>query len=176
MEAIKSFVNFIVRLIVINIVLILFFGSAPLLYVAVPFWYLFHPSPYFGSHDMATVVMLTGPFACGFWMTVICHWHTVRKAQREGRLDRWRETEGGMVSTVGKSIGFMVMGWIGSAVTETIFSILARPLLRTMTGRMEFFALAPFAVFAPVLLVWLRRRIKNDRDKFGAASLHAKNV
>ena len=160
MEILKSLFRSIVRLVAINIALILFFGSAPLLYVTVPFWVILtHKS----VADMATIYMLTGPFACGFWMTVICHWHTVRKAQREGRLAHWRDTEGGMVSTVGKSIGFMVMGWFGSALTETIFSILAKPLLRTTTGRMEFFAMAPFAVFAPIWLVLLCRRMRSRK-------------
>ena len=102
MEILKSLFRSIVRLVAINIALILFFASAPLLYVTVPFWVILtHKS----VADMATIYMLTGPFACGFWMTVICHWHTVRKAQREGRLANWRDSEGGMFCTVGKSIG-----------------------------------------------------------------------
>ena len=86
MEILKSLFRSIVRLVAINIALILFFASAPLLYVTVPFWFLLtnHRDP----ADMVTIYMLTGPFACGFWMTVICHWHTVRQAQREGRLAR----------------------------------------------------------------------------------------
>ncbi len=180
MEILNSFFRYIVRMVIINIVLILFFASAPLLYVTVPFWVILsHKS----VADMATIYMLTGPFACGFWMTLICHWHTVRKAQREGRLAHWRDTEGGMVCTVGKSIGFMVMGWFGSALAELIFSLVSRPLLHTLTGRSEFFAMAPFAVFAPVWLVLLRRwqrsrknedfisRAKGDREL--RATLHA---
>ena len=38
MEILKSLFRSIVRLVAINIALILFFGSAPLLYVTVPFW------------------------------------------------------------------------------------------------------------------------------------------
>lgn len=160
----KTLFAYIARMIVLSIVLLVFFGSAPLLYTVVPFWYLFHPSPYWNVGDMATVIMLTGPFACGFWMTVICHWHTVRKAQREGRIDRWRETEGGMVSTVGKSIGFMFMGWFGSALAELVFSVVFRPLLWTFTGRLAFFAMAPFAVFAPVWIVLLRRWMRDRKQ------------
>jgi hypothetical protein len=154
----------------------------------VPFWVILrHKS----VADMTTIYMLTGPFACGFWMTVICHWHTVRKAQREGRLANWRDTEGGMVCTVGKSIGFMVMGWFGSALAEFVFCGAAGNLLHSTTGRLEFFAMAPFAVFAPVWLVllrrWMRGRKREDfisrtrgdrelRDKLRAASLYARNL
>ena len=86
MEILKSLFRSIVRLVAINIVLILFFASAPLLYVTVPLWFLLtnHRDP----ADMLTVYMLTGPFACGFWMTVICHWHTVRKAQGAGSVGK----------------------------------------------------------------------------------------
>ncbi len=85
MEILKSLFRSIVRLVAINIALILFFASAPLLYVTVPFWVILtHKS----VADMATIYMLTGPFACGFWMTVICHWQTVRQAQAQGRVAR----------------------------------------------------------------------------------------
>ena len=84
MEILKSLFRSIVRLVAINIALILFFASAPLLYVTVPFWVILTNHKIVA--DMATIYMLTGPFACGFWMTVICHWQTVRKAQAQGRL------------------------------------------------------------------------------------------
>ena len=165
MELIKSLIHSIVRLVAINIALILFFASAPLLYVTVPFWFLAtHKSDDVALADMLTVYLVCAPFACGFWMTVICHWHTVRKAQREGRLANWRDTEGGMFCTVGKSIGFMVMGWFGSALAEFVFCGAAGNLLHSTTGRLEFFAMAPFAVFAPVWLVLLRRWMRGRKQ------------
>jgi hypothetical protein len=189
MEILKSLFRSIVRLVAINIALILFFGSAPLLYVTVPLWFLLtnHRDP----ADMFTIYMLTGPFACGFWMTVICHWQTVRLAQAQGRVNNWRESEGGMFCTVGKSIGWMVMGWFGSALAEFLFCAAAGNLLHTVTGRLEFFVMAPFAVFAPVWLVLLRRwmrgrkrkdfisRAKGDhelREKLHAISIRAKSM
>ena len=187
METFKSLFRMIVRLVIVNIVLILFFASAPLLYTVVPFWY-FLATPHRNPADMFTIYMLTSPFACGFWMTIVCHWQTVRRAQREGRLAHWRDTEGGMFCTVGKSIGFMVMGWFGSALAEVVFCFVFQSLLATPAGRLEFFAIAPFAAFAPVWIVLLRRwqrsrknedfirRVKNDRDQLRAASLHAKNL
>jgi hypothetical protein len=190
MELMKTLFAYIARMIVLNIVLILFFASAPFLYVTVPFWFvLAHPDR--NPADLATLYMLTGPFACGFWMTVICHWHTVRKAQREGKLAHWRDSEGGMFCTVGKSIVFMVMGWFGSALAELVFSVAFRPLLWTFTGRLAFFAMAPFAVFAPMWITLLRRwtrgrkqgdyisQAKGDRElreTLHAISLQAKSM
>lgn len=161
MEFLKSLFRTIVRLVAINIALILFFASAPLLYVTVPFWaILTHKS----VAEMATIYMLTGPFACGFWMTVICHWQTVRLAQAQGRVNNWRDSEGGMFCTVGKSIAFMVIGWCGSAMAEFVFCAAAGNLLHSTTGRLEFFAMAPFAVFAPVWSVLLRRWMRGRKQ------------
>jgi hypothetical protein len=130
-------------------------------------------------------------FACGFWMTVLCHWQTLRLAQAQGRVKNWRESEGGMFCTVGKSIGFMVMGWFGSALAEFVFCAAAGNLLHSTTGRLEFFAMAPFAVFAPAWIVLLRRwmrgrkqgdyisRAKRDpelREKLHTISLQAKSM
>ena len=188
MEILKSLFRSIVRSVAINIALILFFASAPLLYVTVPFWVILtHKS----VADMATIYMLTGPFACGFWMTVICHWQTVRLAQAQGRVKNWRDSEGGMFCTVGKSIGFMLMGWFGSALAEFAFCGAAGNLLHSTTGRLEFFAMAPFAVFAPVWIVllrrWTRGRKQGDyisgakgdrelRETLHAISLQAKSM
>jgi hypothetical protein len=188
MEILKSLFRSIVRLVAINIALILFFASAPLLYVTVPFWVILkHKS----VADMATIYLLIGPFACGFWMTVICHWHTVRKAQRDGKLAQWRDSEGGIFRTVGKSISFMVMGWFGSALAEFAFCGAAGNLLHSTTGRLEFFAMTPFAVFAPIWLVllcrWMRSRNRGDfisrakgdrelRETLHAISLQAKSM
>ena len=188
MEILKSLFRSIVRLVAINIALILFFASAPLLCVTVPFWVILtHKS----VADMATIYMLTGPFACGFWMTVFCHWQTVRLAQAQGRVNNWRDSEGGMFCTVGRSIAFMVMGWFGSALAEFAFCGAAGNLLHSTKGRLEFFAIAPFAVFAPVWLVLLRRwmggRKRGDfispakgdrelREKLHAISLQAKSM
>lgn len=188
MEILKSLFRSIVRLVAINIALIPFFASAPLLYVTVPFWVILtHKS----VAEMATIYMLTGPCACGFWMTVICHWHTVRKAQREGRLANWRDTEGGMGCTVAKSCGFWFLGFFGTIASLFVFCHFAHPLIYTATGRLEFFAMAPFAVFAPIWLVllcrWMRSRKREDfisrakgdrelRETLHAISLQAKSM
>jgi hypothetical protein len=61
-----------------------------------------------------------GPFACAIWMVFICHWQSIRRAQRAGNLANWREEHGGIVCTVGKSILFMVSGFFGSAIAEAL--------------------------------------------------------
>ena len=190
MEIVKSLFRSIVRLVAINIVLILFFASAPLLYVIVPFWFLLRVAKLEVISDMLTIYLFCAPFVCAFWMTIVCHWQTVQKARRAGVRD-WREAEGGMGCTVAKSFGFWFLGFFGTIAALFVFCHFASPLLSTATGRLEFFATAPFAVFAPVWLVLLRRwmrgrkredfisRAKGDRElreTLHAISIRAKSM
>ena len=189
MEILKSLFRSVVRLVAINIALILFFASAPLLYVTVPFW-LLRVAKLEVISDMLTIYLFCAPFVCAFWMTIVCHWQTVQKARRAGVGD-WREAEGGMVCTVAKSFGFWFLGFFGTIAALFVFCHFAHPLIYTATGRLEFFAMAPFAVFAPIWLVlfcrWMRSRKREDfisgakgdrelRDKLRAASLYARNL
>jgi hypothetical protein len=190
MEILKSLFRSIVRLVAINIALILFFGLAPLLYLVVPFWFLLHVKKLEVISDMITVYLFCAPFVCAFWMTIVCHWQTVQKARRAGVKD-WREAEGGMGRTVAKSFGFWFLGFFGTIAALFVFCHFAHPLIYTATGRLEFFAMAPFAVFAPVWLVllcrWMRSRKREDfisgskgdrelREKLHAISLQAKSM
>ena len=85
----------------------------------------------------------------------------------------------------------MVMGFFGSALTEFAFCGVAGTLLHSPTGRLEFFAMAPFAVFAPIWLVllcrWMRSRKHGDfisrakgdrelRETLHAISIRAKSM
>jgi hypothetical protein len=108
-----------------------------------------------------------GPFACAIWMVFICHWQSIRRAQRAGNLANWREEHGGIVCTVGKSILFMVSGFFGSAIAEGVFLVGSWRLFPheyhpTRVFAMTYFAIAPLFVFAPVLQVLLSRWIRRD--------------
>jgi hypothetical protein len=177
-------------LVAINIALIPFFASAPFLYVTVPFWFLLHVAKLEVISDMLTVYLFCAPFVCAFWMTIVCHWQTVQKARLAGVRD-WREAEGGMCRTVAESFGFWFLGFFGTIAALFVFCHFAHPLIYTATGRLEFFALAPFAVFAPIWLVllyrWTRSRKREDfisgakgdrelREKLHAISLQAKSM
>jgi hypothetical protein len=75
----------------------------------------------------------------------------------------WREANGGIVRTVGKSILFMVGGFFGSALAEGIFLVAAYHVFPHEPKRgsmMLYFAIAPFAVFAPCLIVLLSRALR----------------
>lgn len=140
---------------------ILMFGlSAPLLFTLGAEWLAWRYSQY--ASTWAVIYLFVGPFASAIWMVFICHWHSVRQWQRSGKLDIWRKDHGGMICTVGKSIWFMISGFVGSAVAEGVLTYTAHRMSIIPGHLMLFFAVAPFAVFAPVLLVLLSRWIRRD--------------
>ena len=97
----KGIVRFLVRMLVLNIVLVPIMVLGPLLYV-IPFFCI-AANPQDNFSGLAQLYFWLGPLSCAFWMLVSCHWQTVRRAQREGRLATWRESEGGMLHTVTKA-------------------------------------------------------------------------
>jgi len=111
----------------------------------------------------AVVYLFVGPLACAIWMVFICHWHTVRRARKEGRLRTWRQDEGGYIRTMGKSLWFMFTGFCGSVLAEAAITIAAHKYGIIPHHLILFFAVAPFAVFAPCWLVVLSRWIRKDR-------------
>jgi hypothetical protein len=189
MEFLKGIAKGLVELVVLNIVLVPIMVLGPLLYVIPFFCIVANPQDNFSG--LAQLYFWVGPLSCAFWMLVSCHWPTVRRAQREGRLATWRESEGGIVCTVLKAFAYMVLGLLGSFVFEITFLVVFSFRPGNPYKDMLWFAILPFATFAPVLLLWLRRwtrgrkqgdfisRAKNDRelhDQLRAASLYAKNL
>jgi hypothetical protein len=82
-----------------------------------------------------------------------------------GKLNSWRSDNGGLFHTAGKSVLFMVGGFLGSVVTTGIFLFATAPVQTYNPSKgqlMVFFAIFPFFIFAPVWLTLLRRYIKRD--------------
>jgi hypothetical protein len=142
---------------------ILIFGlSAPVLFTVGAMWLAWRYPQY--ASTWAVVYLLVGPLACAIWMVFICHWHTVRRARKEERLRTWRRDEGGYIRTVGKSFCFMIAGFFGSALAESVLTYTAHRVSLIPKHLMLFCVVAPFAVFAPVLLVLLSRWVRRDKS------------
>jgi hypothetical protein len=185
----KGIVRLLVRMLVLNMVLVPIMVLGPLLYV-IPFFCI-AANPQDNFSGLAQLYFWVGPLSCAFWMLVSCHWQTVRRAQREGRQATWRESEGGIVCTVLKAFGYMVLGLFGSFFFEITFVVVFRFSSGDPHRDMLWFTILPFVTFAPVILLWLSRwmrgrkqgdwisRAKNDhalQDQLHAASLYAKNL
>jgi hypothetical protein len=189
MEFLKGIAKGLVELVVLNIMMVPIMVLGPLLYVIPFFCIVANPQDNFSG--LAQLYFWLGPLSCTFWMLVSCHWPTVRRAQREGRLATWRESEGGILCTVLKAFVYMVLGMLGSFVFEIAFLVVFNFRPGNPYRDMLWFAILPFANYAPVLLLWLRRwmrsrkqgdfisRAKDDReqqDQLRSASLYAKNL
>lgn len=111
---------------------------------------------------LAQTFFWTAPLSCAFYMVLSCHLHSVHQWGLMGRLEYWRHDHGGIVRTVGKSTGFMVLGLFGSFFFEILFLIAFKYVpFEMFNGTSRFvlwFALFPFAAYAPVILLWLWRR------------------
>ena len=96
-----------------------------------------------------------------------------------------------MLCTVTKAAVYMFAGLFASLFFEITFLVVFNFRPGNPYRDMLWFAILPFATFAPVLLLWLRRwtrrrkqgdfitRAKNDpdlQDQLRAASLYAKNL
>jgi hypothetical protein len=189
MEFLKGIAKSLVGLLVLNIVLVPIMVLGPLLYVIPFFCIIANPQDDFSG--LAQLYFWLGPLSCAFWMLLSCHWPTVRRAQREGRLETWRESEGGMLHTVTKATVYMFAGLFGSFIFEITFLVVFSFRPGNPYRDMLWFAILPFATFAPVILLWLSRwmrgrkqgdfisRAKNDRelhDQLRGASLYGKNL
>jgi hypothetical protein len=189
MEFLKGIARSLVGLIVLNIVLVPIMVLGPLLYVIPLFCIAANPQDDFSG--LAQLYFWLGPLSCAFWMLVSCHWQTVRRAQREGRLATWRESEGGMLHTVTKAAVYMFAGLFGSLFFEIMFLVVFNFRPGNPYRDMLWFTILPFANFAPVILLWLSRwmrsrkqgdfisRARNHRelrDQLRAASLYARNL
>jgi len=75
----------------------------------------------------------------------------------------WRDAHGGLIRTNLKSTGFMMLGFFGAYACEAMFLIAFNKAVSfmalTTTERYRLvFALFPFAAFAPVILLLIKRR------------------
>lgn len=134
----------------------------PLFYLLPPLLVFAAPHAHWGG--LAEIYILLGPLSCAFWMLVSCHWQRVRKAQRDGRLDTWRESEGEMLRTVAKATLYMFAGLFGSFLCEIGLALIFRLDPRSEYNQAIWFAMLPFATFAPVLLLWLIRRMRGTKN------------
>jgi hypothetical protein len=190
MKLVDGFVRGLVSLAIANIILVPLMMFAPVIYLTLPFYSLV-TNPSIDLPSLAFVLFWIGPLSCAFYLLVSCHWPTVRRAQREGRLATWRESEGGMLCTVTKASAYMVLGLLGSFFAETGLIFLYPIPKASPWGMTLWFTLLPGVTFAPVILLWLSRwmrgrkqgdfisRAKNDcelQDQLRAASLYAKNL
>lgn len=146
---------------------VLFGLSAPLLFTIGAEWLAWRYPDY--ASIWAVAYLFFCLFACVFWMILICHWHSVRQWRRSGEERPWRKCQGSYVRTLGKSLRFMILGFLGSALAEAALTYAAHRISVIPEHLMLYFAVAPFAVFAPCWIALLRFWLHWDRYEYIAS-------
>jgi hypothetical protein len=153
MNSIQWILNLAVRALAIGAFLIV----APVLYVTVPFIAVANVHGNYETMMLFTGgYTLLGPFAAAFWTMFILNWMNVHAGQKTYSL--------------GKNIGIMFAAGVGSVLAEAAL-VLVQCFTQVFGSRMyasdmfnHFYIVAPFAVFAPVLVSVYRRRQREKRD------------
>jgi hypothetical protein len=138
---------------------LIFLLPAPVLYSAVPFA-LIALDPNSDFCMLAFAYLALGPFASAFWTMMVGVFPAVYQAHKEGRTYEaaWGDHA--------KAVGFMLIGFFGSATTELLFCRMFR--VPTYTSDLSvnaanwnwWFAGAGIAVFLPVILLMAWRLLK----------------
>ena len=100
------------------------------------------------------------PWSCAFYMAFACNWHSRRYWKQQGMdLSQWREAHGGRLHTTLKNLAYMFGSIPLSYVIEVLFILAyAHSPLTGATKIVVGFALFPFASYAPIILLFLKRR------------------
>jgi hypothetical protein len=152
-----QFIKWVAVQVLVILAVIAFGLSAPILYPVGALWLAWRlpdAAPFW-----ALVYLVLGPFACAFWMIFISHLPEFVAAFKGIRRthDRESHTRGS-----GRAMSYMFIGFLGSLLTEGIFTYAAHVLNVIPHHLVLYFAMAPFAVFAPCCFALLRYWIRWD--------------
>lgn len=115
------------------------------------------------ASSWAIVYLVIAPLFCAAWMAPIARWYeTVAKwkARKMGGHIKVSRTE--FVYRIGRGCVWMVIGFFGSLLAEGIFTYAAHRMGMIPHHLNLYFALAPFAVFAPCELVVISRMLRSN--------------
>ncbi len=134
----------IARFVVIEIAAICFLIAAPALMLVVPFVLIAHGH----GNDLGILAffyMAAGPFVSAVWTAFLMNLRRVRRGGYKPFTWRAQVVSG----------GWMLIGFFGTVAAEVAFNLAFHAVSKSPV---VYFALAPFAVFAPLVLVWARNR------------------
>src|ERR1035437_7469085 len=145
MEFLKNLGQFIL----FQIATVGFMLIAPLLYLIPLFFVVLSPPNNDVFPILAVAMTVTGPFVSAFWTMIVCMMRRVHRIRISGG-DYTPSLEGVFAAT-----GWMLYGFFGTVVAEVLFlCVFHLPRIGNTSGLAIWFAVMPFVIFAPLLLVW----------------------
>jgi hypothetical protein len=153
MEFLRAFGRFIL----VQLAILGFLLLAPAILVGVS---LFAISGGAGSNPgfLAFFYMAAGPFVSAVWTAFFMSLRRVLRTTTPG--NRTAASCGMRVQIAG--CGWALVGFLGTIAAEVAFNLAFRAVSKSPT---VYFALAPFAVFAPLLLLWAWSSFKRARGE-----------
>jgi hypothetical protein len=165
-QQIKELVGWLIKqMLLIGGVLILI-ALAPFIIAVLP-QVLILQNPQGDFSGLATFFVFIVPIAVSMWMAWFANWSSKNMYRKSGgEMWVWRELHGGFLGTNIKSTIFMFLGGFGSFVSGLLFTFLFHkcvPYSLANAYRYSlWFALFPFAAFAPVLLLQVKRHYSGE--------------
>lgn len=156
----------IVRLVALHIVVYSVAIFGPVLFI-VPF-VLIAKNSMADYTWLAVTLFWVAPISAGFYTNFYWHWTAVRQWQRRGgKPGKWNEDNGGIFRTGMRSIAILISSMFLSYIFEVVFVLAFSrvPFSSRVAREVIGFALLPFATFAPVILLWLCRWMRNVRQE-----------
>jgi hypothetical protein len=144
MEALKAIARFVLA----QIAILAFLAAAPALMLIVPFMLIAHGDRNLGG--LAFLYMAAGPFVSAVWTAFFMSFRRVKRMTTFGNRGAYNPFT---VRVQLISCGWMLYGFFGTLVAEAAFVLLFHSVSRSP---LAFFAVAPFAVFSPLFLLWAR--------------------
>jgi hypothetical protein len=114
----------------------------------------------------ATIYFFAAPWFCAAWMAPVARWHDVVANWQAVKMGtRVKVTMQERLQRTCIGVAAMFIGLVGSYIAEFAFGYEAHRMGLIPHHLSLYFALAPFAVFAPCLLVVLYRVIRNRKQE-----------
>lgn len=161
---IQELIWWVVRQALLFVAFVLWAAFFPLVLFMLPAALIWH-NPRGDYSSLGTIFFFAAPWSCAFYMALSVHSPGVQRWKREGRdvglfACKWRKAHGGVFCTLVKSSVYMFGALFASYVLELFFLFawhqvpLPQPAKLLLT-----FELFPFAAYAPVILLWMTRRL-----------------
>jgi hypothetical protein len=164
-EELEGLIGWVIKQILLVVGLLIAGAATPAILIVLP-QLLLITSPNSDFLGLAITFIWAAPVAVAIWMMALCHAHSIRLWVRRDQSQDWQKDHGGWMRTNMKSTRYMFLGLFGSFVCEMLlllsFKFVSYSSFSGVARYSLWFALFPFAAFAPVLLLLYKRRNYNE--------------
>jgi MFS family permease len=167
-----GFLDRLVRVVLRQLAALGFLIIAPLIYIIPVVLVIVAPDATSLFQMLALGLMVTGPFVSAFWTMIACMCRRVKRMTADGSPYEC-SLEGGLAAT-----GWMAVGFFGTLVAELLFLLMCQGIPDEKSlhvGWALWFAVAPFVISAPLLLIWAWAKKSRAHEELPTISARGKS-